>query len=169
MADSLVALIRQRSNRLLLKSRQAAGEEAADALSELGKRHGRVVAEWEHKPRFVVRIVRDGESFRYILRVAGKHKRIYRFVDRGTDGPYIIRAKRGRYLHFQGGHSAKTAPGGKYNVGNGGRTGNWAKKEQVTHPGIPARGFSKTFNKTFAPELRQRIIDVIRPIVSRGG
>jgi hypothetical protein len=71
--------------------------------------------------------------------VAGTDNLIYKFVDSGTKA-HPIRAKRSKYLTFRGGYTAKT----RVNIigsREGGADGDWAKKQEVQHPGFPGRNF----------------------------
>ncbi|MBZ0281029.1 MAG: hypothetical protein K8L97_09825 [Anaerolineae bacterium] len=131
-------------------------QEAEAVGAELLEKHRAVVRTWKHKPdfRLVVRVFPTAIVVTVTPR--GQHKRLFRWVDKGTK-PHIIVARRKPYLRFQRGHQAKTKPIARYNVGNGGRTGPWVSKKQVNHPGTKPRLFTKTFSDAIKPILSQRI------------
>lgn len=148
--------------------------ELLQALEEpartLKSKHQAVVRDWTHRPRFeVVRPFIEGNVVEVAVRVAGQHKRFWRYVDEGAKARVIV-AKTPRGLRFQGGYSARTAPTAKHGVGTGQRSGGWVRKRQVNHPGVAARGFSKKFSKDIAPEVR-RVVDLAfrRVLRRRGG
>lgn len=106
----------------------------------------------------------------------GKANAVWRYVDEGTGkwgknhSPYPIRPKRTNksgLLKFQTGYSPMTAPVAKYNVGSGGRSGNWISSKGVIHPGIRPREFTKTINEELNPSRRARIENAIRRAIRR--
>lgn len=166
--------IRSALRQRIVATEQYALDELARVATEAGqvltKQHRRVVQRWSTgKPVFAYRVTVKPTYVRVTVFPRGPYAQRYKYVDLGTKGPYVIRAKHKPYLHFQGGYDAKTAPGAKYNVGLGGNTGNWAKKKQVVHPGIQARGFSEKFNKEVLIGFRRDINNALRRAIRRAG
>lgn len=165
--------IRSTVRQKILESQTRTRNELNRELRDIGKlgesKHRAVVRDWTHKPSFVSSTTVRPNQVSVRVRVAGQHKKIYRWVDEGTNGPYIIKPRdpNGR-LAFQTGHEARTAPVAKYNQGTGESTGDLVMPKQVVHPGIQKREFSKTFSKQIKPAMRQAVERAIRRGLRRG-
>lgn len=122
---------------------------------DLLNRHRDVVKGWKLRPDFSLEVTVQPTRIQILVTPRGRNKKIFRYVNEGTKA-HLIQAKNGAYLKFQTGHSPKTKPIAKYNVGNGGRTGRWATVKQVKHPGTKPRDFTKTFVEEALPELRKQ-------------
>lgn len=122
---------------------------------DLLNRHREVVKGWKLRPDFSLEVTVQPTRIQILVTPRGRNKKIFRFVNEGTK-KHLIQAKNKAYLKFQTGHSPKTKPIAKYNVGNGGRTGGWVSKKQVNHPGTKARLFTQTFVEEALPELRKQ-------------
>jgi len=164
---------RSQLHKRLIETDRRALVELADAGrisgNNLTKKHRPVVRDWEGvKPTFGYKVTVNPTFVRVTVFARGAGRQKYRWVDLGTK-PHLIEAVFKSWLTFQGGYSAKTAPGAKYNQGTGGRTGNWAKKKIVAHPGTEARKFSETFNEEEMPVLRRNTQNALRRAVRRKG
>ena len=157
-------------NAVLAKDRQLRLELTRITLDigeQLAEKHRQVTRNWSKRIRFTVRQVVEPGFIGVEIVPAGRDKRIWRFVDKGTHGPYIIRAKkRGGMLAFRTGYQPKTAPVARVLQG-GKATGKWVKKVQVIHPGIRPRKFTKTFDRELRPEFRRQVNNAIRRAMRR--
>jgi hypothetical protein len=107
------------------------------------ERFKEVIADWKHKPEFKSRKFIKTDSISVDVYPAGPHKDIWKWVSRGTKGPYPIPKAGPRYLAFQLGYQPRTRPRGKFG-GPGKATGPWIRGVmQVQHPGIKAREFEE--------------------------
>lgn len=128
---------------------------------KLTGKHRKVVASWSHRPTFSYRITANPNQVRLTVYPKGDGRQFYLWTDKGT-APHVIRPKNGGYLRFKTGYSARTAPGGQYNVGTGIANGGWVSFKEVNHPGTAARGFSEKFNTETLPEIRQIVQNAFR-------
>ena len=167
---SIRSVIKQR---ILECDRQAIKELSRSlrpVAEDLKRKHQAVVKDWsaDSKPRFEEQIIITARKIEVRVRVAGRNKRIYRYVDEGTR-PHIIAPRDPKgHLAFQGGYSAKTAPVAKFAQGDGGRTGEWSQVQIVNHPGTTAREFSQTFSDEIRPDMEQAIDNSLRRAIRRG-
>lgn len=140
--------------------RRALRETAEDMKDEFEN----VVAQWSNKPRFETEITVNPTLIEAVIKPAGKHKKIFKYVDMGTKGPYLIPkiVIPGKLLKFRTGYSARTAPIAKYNVGSGSANGTWVAKAQVTHPGIKGREFSEQISKDNKFALDKRVNEALK-------
>lgn len=128
----------------------------------------KVVATWREKPRFDIQAKVTPDEISVFVIAAGLFAQRWEWLDKGTGlygpfkAPYLIEPKGDYPLRFQSGHNAKTAPGGKYNQGDGRRFGDWVSTYAVLHPGIEPRDFSGTAAKDIQPNFPQRIESVLR-------
>lgn len=120
-----------------------------------------IVINWKGKPRFIAKMGDKGGSFVLSVRPAGKNAQKWRWVSRGTKGPYTIRAKNATTLAFRTNYKPKTKPGGIFG-GPGVATGPWRTPVEVEHPGIEPRHFEENIAERFAPMYRERIENLIR-------
>lgn len=107
---------------------------------------GHTTRTWSPKdrPKFV--IVRLAYQ-----RVVGTDSKIYQYVTRGTK-PHVIRAKKGKALHFAMGGRPKTRP--NWIGSNKGRQGtNWQVVSKVNHPGNAPRNFEQVIGQKCQKEL----------------
>lgn len=81
------------------------------------------------------------------------------WLDKGTK-PHIIRARK-RFLVFQAGYRAKTAPGRLSSTG-GGASGPTVFAKVVRHPGIKARNWTQRL----AVESQERTAKLVRQAIS---
>lgn len=152
-------LIRETGQRTLL----IAGTDIADDFRG-------AVSNWTNKPSFRPKLSYDRTFYQVTVFPSGKGEKIFKYVDLGTGLwgkhhrkypiPKIIVP--GKYLRFQTGYSAKTAPIARGNVGNGARFGNWVTKVQVMHPGIEPREFSRQFLEDLTPSLKERLDSALK-------
>ena len=140
-----------------------------DIGQQMKLKHQGVVRDWssQSKPQFEVQTVIQPKFISVQVRVKGRNKRIYRYVDEGTK-PHDIQSKTlGGLLKFIGGYQAKTQPIAKFAQGSGSRLGKWVSKRLIHHPGIRARKFSETFEKEILPEFRRAIENAFRRALRR--
>lgn len=125
--------------------------------------HKLAVNDWnpEHRPDFVSKETITPDLLRFEVSPRGRNKRIWLWVDKGTE-PHKIRAKPGEHLLFQTFNTPKTQVGAKAHVGDGRSFGPFAQVEEVDHPGTAARGFSKAIGKKLSPAYRRQIENILR-------
>lgn len=131
-------------------------ETLIDTGNELKNWDELVVRDWADRPSFGIDIQMTPAFETVKVYPKGKHAKLWLFVDRGTK-PHKIKARNKPLLKFQSGHSARTAPVAKANVGTGRKFGPWIATKEVNHPGSKARDFDKTFLKELDPPLYVRI------------
>lgn len=127
------------------------------------------VRSWNHKPHFAAHLTLRPDYIELKVDVSGTYKKIFIYVDQGTGkwgkskAPYPIPKVivPGKYLKFQRNYSAKSGPKAQINVGTGQRSGDWVQKQQVMHPGIEPREFTKTVYKELKPDFTTRIESAI--------
>lgn len=126
-----------------------------------------VVRDWRHKVDFTDEMVVTKYRLELTVKPTGRHVKIFKYVDKGTKGPYIIHAKNAPRLTFRTGYSARTAPVARYNIGTGQSFGDWRSAKTVIHPGIKARKFTETFTTDLVPSLQDRVnTEVTRSLAS---
>lgn len=139
-------------------------------LREIGEfwiRHFKqVTQDWENKPQFEYTL--NTKSDLWLLTVF-TDQQIFEWVDKGTDGPYIIRPRRATYLKFRGGYNAKTQPVAQFGVGSGGANGPWVSTQIVIHPGIKPREFMKVAERDLKERFDRRIQQAIDRGIRRAG
>lgn len=94
------------------------------------------ISSWTIKVDFKVSRKSMGDSITFIVSTDNE---IYIFVSGGTI-PHPIAAKNVPFLKFQVDYTAKTQPG-LLRSGPGGKSGAWATRLEVDHPGTEARNF----------------------------
>lgn len=134
---------------------------------ELLHHFNKVVANWKGKPRFIAKMGDKGGNFVLSARPVGKNAQKWRWVSRGTKGPYTIAAKNAPTLAFRTNYKPKTEPGGWYG-GPGVATGPMVFPQEVEHPGIEPRHFEEEIAETFTPGFRRRIENLIRREIRKG-
>lgn len=146
------------------KVRLAVKRALRETADEMKSEFDNVVSEWKHKPRFETELSVAPTRIEATVKPAGRHKKIFKYVDMGTKGPYAIPTILipGKLLRFRTGYSARTAPIGRYNVGSGSAVGAWISKAQVTHPGIKAREFSDKISKDHKFALDKRVNQALK-------
>lgn len=129
---------------------------ASDDVQSTGRD---AVRNWRSKVDFDETLTVDPLRIEALVRPKGRSVKIFKYVDLGTKGPYLIPkiVLPGKMLHFQTGYSARTAPIAKYNQGTGQSFGGWRSKAQVVHPGIKPRKFLETFMNEMIPTLQNRV------------
>lgn len=133
------------------------------ATGKLGvTQHKLTVNDWnpEHRPDFVSKETITPDLLRFEISPRGRNKRIWLWVDKGTE-PHKIRAKPGERLLFQTGYSPRTQVG-RAHAGSGQASGPFAQVEEVDHPGTAARGLSKAIGKKLSPAYRRQIENILR-------
>lgn len=127
------------------------------------------VRQWRNRPDFGDEFTVTKRRIECLIKPTGNRKviAIFKYVDKGTAGPYLILPKvDGGALYFKSGYSARTAPVAKYNVGSGQSFGRTVKSFGVIHPGIKARLFMETYAKDLVPSLQARTQNEIRVAVA---
>lgn len=165
-------LFRQVRTRGVSPNWAAIRREAEKALNKeirpaLIKKFRAVVGDWEHKPGFRSKKKVTAQAVTVDVDVVGSNAKIWSFVSRGTKGGYLIPTNppaksRDGLLHYQVDYSARTAPGGRYGLGTGEKSGAWVTPRQVTHPGVKAREFEEKISKDFIPEFRRIMENAMR-------
>lgn len=151
------------ANRAILRGWPGALSETGD---DVQRRYIEVVRNWSRKPSFTVTLDVQQTFMSVTVRARGPRARIFRWVDQGTRGPYIIRAKNpSKPLRFQVGGQPKTLPGARANVGTGAKSGAWVSKIQIIHPGIRKRGFTDDIIQSVRPEFLGRIASAYKDAV----
>ena len=145
--------------RLDKKVRQATIDALYIAGQDMVTQNKDVTRDWKHKVDFAAALTVGIGYYEVFVKPTGRNVKIYKYVDRGTKGPYPIPKiiVPGKFLRFRLGYSARTAPVAKFNIGTGVATGAWVTKQQIQHPGIKARKFMETFLDELAPPLVQRV------------
>lgn len=96
---------------------------------------------WSHRPKFVVRVKKDGFTLR-------TDDAIFAYVDRGTR-PHRIVPRRAKVLRFGVPSRAKTVPG-IIGSGAGGVGDTTVFSRGVDHPGTKARRFSEAIQEKWS-------------------
>ena len=119
----------------------------------------KTTATWKHKPKFEVLISLKGPGPELLV---GTDDEIYKWVSRGTEGPYEIWA--GFYtgksdkkaLAFKSRFTAKTAPNV---IGSfpGSSSGSTVVRPYVVHPGIDPRGFEEAIQEDRQPWYKRQM------------
>lgn len=123
------------------------------------------VQQWRNRPDFADAFTVTKTRIECLIKPKGNRKviSIFKYVDKGTKGPYLIFPKvEGGALWFKSGYSARTALVAKYNQGTGQSFGKTVKSFGVIHPGIKARLFLETYAKELVPALNMRVQNEIR-------
>jgi hypothetical protein len=124
-----------------------------------------IVANWEHKPKFIATTKRTSDEIKLITRIAGKNAKIWQYVSRGTK-PHPITARRGKTLAFMwggpGSYQPKTYPGPSWGGPGTVRGGKMAYPVSVEHPGSEGRKFEEWIAKVEGPRFQGRISAAIR-------
>jgi hypothetical protein len=119
-----------------------------------------VVARWKNKPDFGDDFTVTRDRMECLIKPKGSRKviSIFKYVDKGTKGPYLIFPKApNTHLFFRAGYSAFTQPVALYNKGTGQSFGAFIRSEGVIHPGIKPRLFMETFADKLIPALNVRV------------
>lgn len=138
--------------------------EIKDALQQSGallvNAFDRVVANWNHKPRFQKRVTVKADAVLVDVYPTGSSAQIWRYVDEGTRGHWVgpVRAKALRFNQYYATH---TAPGGVFG-GPGKAFGpvRFSKGHYVR--GVRARGFTHSLLEGVRPEFIALIRAAIR-------
>lgn len=117
---------------------------------------------WEKQPKFTVKRIRDASGA--IIYEAGTDDKIYGYVSMGTE-PHTIRAKNAPFLSFRYPFGAKTTP--NLLTSKAGFLGdNWARKQEVQHPGTEPRNFHKIIAKRFQDKVVKESNEALRSYLS---
>lgn len=134
-----------------------------EAALDLLKEYEKVVADWDHKPKFVARVKR----FLIFITAEGRYADIWRFVNWGTKR-HKIRAKNAKALSFfwggPGSYQPKTRPIGRFGGPGTVSGGEQVAFTEVDHPGSKARRFDIVLTLKFVPKYTKRIAQGIRRI-----
>lgn len=126
------------------------------------KSHEKIVADWEHKPKFQSRKYIRPDRIAENIFPTGPNAKIWRFVDEGTR-PHVIKAKNVPRLIFKTGYVSKTLARPARTVSGGGKyTGPTVSAVAVNHPGNEAREFTKTIAEDIKPEFKRVIENAFR-------
>ena len=132
------------------------------------KEFEKVVANWEHKPRFIAKRV----GYTIEVRPTGPNAKIYRYVDEGTR-PHTIRPRNAPALSFvwggPGSYVPKTKPIGQFGGPGIVRGGERVYAQEVHHPGTEARDFATIIGLEMAPVLAKAIRDAVSRVFQRTG
>ena len=124
-----------------------------------------IVANWEHKPKFIAKTVVTRNSIELQVRVAGKNAKIWNYVSRGTR-PHKISAKPGKRLAFMwggpGSYQPKTSPGPYWGGPGTVRGGSLTRPQTVDHPGNEPRLFEEEVARVEGPRFQGRVSAAIR-------
>ncbi len=113
----------------------------------------RFVANWDHKPQFAAKKIREANRIGVHVYPAGRNARFWRYVSGGV-APRPIFPRRKRALRFQLGYRPHTKPGGFYQ-GPGVATGEVLVRKYVKNwPGIRARRFETIIVRWMRPWFR---------------
>jgi len=127
-----------------------------DASLDLLKEYEKVVADWEHQPRFVAKV----KAFLIHVTAEGPHAKIWYYVSKGTR-PHKIRAKNAKALSFvwggPGSYQPRTKPIGKFGGPGTVTGGERVAFKEVNHPGNKARRFGLVITAKFVPKYAKRI------------
>jgi len=131
--------------------KDAQKEAAIDLIEEYDK----VVADWDHQPKFVAKVRR----FTIGIEAQGPNENIWRY-GRGTK-PHKIRAKNAKALSFVWGgprsYQPKTKPIGKFGGPGTVSDGERVAFKEVDHPGTKARRFGLAITIKYVPKFAKRI------------
>jgi len=133
----------------------------------LVKEFKKVVADWEHKPRFAARKYVNKGAIEVAVYPTGTNKKIWRYVSEGTK-PHTIRPKHAKALRFQwggpGSYKPRTTVGPPPTFGGPGAVsgGKRVAFKQVIHPGIEARNFERHIADQYRPKFRREIENALR-------
>ena len=118
-----------------------AGESAIWAARFAHQLARRTTTHWSRRPEVKTEVdLTWGDMAVLTFEVEGS---VWHWIDRGTKGPYPIRARRAPYLVFRTGYTPRTTPNKLVSSGRGGvATGPWVQKKEVMHPGIEARNWT---------------------------
>lgn len=134
----------------------------------MAKEHAKLISNWKHQVKFVVRVRRiSGSAVRVSVKPEGPPKsvKIWWWNELGTPAHIIVpRAKKstgpvlgaGRALRFKTGYIPKTTP---TSYGGPGRaTGGWVFTDLVRHPGTKPRHKRRHVNR----KTRRKVDRVVR-------
>lgn len=167
-------VIRSKARKILIEidttTRNAVRQELFFTAEELLRKTQDATSDWDRKPRFKKELVVSPVLISASIIPTGRNATIYGYVDQGTNGPYPIpkfprvdpNTGKPKLLKFRTGYSARTAAVAKSHQGSGRADGPWVSIAQVTHPGIEAREFLRTFEEELRPSLNRRIDNAIR-------
>lgn len=159
------------------------GEEISKAIDqeieknvkpELRKRFEAVVANWEHKPQFVVQKSVSSKEISIGVYARGKNKNIWNWVSRGTKGPYPIpkNPATSKTLRFVWGGPGSYRPKTKRSPVSWGGPGTVSGgqvvyRKQVEHPGIEGRHFEEQLGSLYSGQFAMRIQNAIRRALNK--
>lgn len=121
-----------------------------------------VVQGWSIDIKFGVDASATPNMIKAVVLVNGKNAAIWFYLDRGTGrfGPegrsYVIRAKNADKLYFRTGYAPRTRPIAKFG-GPGQKFGPLVSKDEVIHPGIEPRKFTKETIREVRPIFIENI------------
>jgi hypothetical protein len=130
----------------------------------------KTTAGWQgDKPKFTPVLKMDGAGITIQIRLAGSaHGREkWNWLNYGTK-PHKIRAKAGKRLHFQTGYSAGSKPGTTF-TSRASRSGGWASKDEVNHPGTAAREWKDLIIKDNQPLFERWMSAAMRNAAKASG
>jgi len=116
----------------------------------------RVTKPWVNAPDFAAQEKVTRQNMSVSVWPTGPNAQIWRYVSKGTKGPYWIVSKNpSKYpLKFRTGYKPRTNTSGGYR-GPGRAFGKIVRPLYVSHPGIKARNFEKHIARWYAPQFRR--------------
>ena len=137
--------------------------EMLNAMRKAGKTiekedYGAIYRTWKHKPKMEVLISLTGPGPVLLI---GTDDEIYRYLDKGTKGPYRIPKSGETLLRFKEGYKAKTVPGVLQSRPGGPFGDAVFVKGHVMHPGIKARNFEKQIAKKRTKWFKRQMQDAM--------
>ena len=124
----------------------------APKLREYGER---VTANWEHRPKWVLRKSVDRGGIRVYMTPA-TNADIWTYVSRGTKA-HVIRPRKKPMLVFPTGYVPKTTPSGPSYGGPGKASGPTVYAMEVHHPGNKGRLFEEAFARWIKPIFEREV------------
>ena len=121
----------------------------------------RVVANWEHKPRFKARKVVTRKAIAVDVWPTGPNKKYWVWTSRGTK-PHVIKPKRAKVLAFPSVYVPKTTPRGPSYGGPGTSSGPTIFAAHVDHPGTKPRRFEEAWARWGKTWFRREMENAMR-------
>lgn len=124
-------------------------------------------SDWKHKVAFKARKRITQTEIKVYVFPTGSNAIIWGFVSKGTKGGYQIpknppASSRDGLLHYQAVYDARTAPGGRYGLGSGQKSGPWVSRRTVIHPGVKPREFEKFIAEEYQKEFSRVMENAMR-------
>ena len=121
----------------------------------------KIVADWEHKPKFKARKYVTKDAIRVHVYPAGPNRKIWQWVSRGTR-PHEIKPKNAPMLAFPSNYTPRTTPRGPSYGGPGKSSGSTIFAMHVDHPGTKARKFEEAWGRWAKKWYRREMENAMR-------